>query len=415
MVDRLSLPQGVKDYIPEKAEELRRIEEGLLEEFSRWGYRKVITPLFEYLEPLSVGLGDELKSKVMKFVDPSTGEIVALRPDITPQIARIVSTQLIDLTSPLRLCYNGRVVRFEEKGSGKEREIFQVGCELIGLNSAEADAEIIALGIKCLSKSGIKKLVLDIGHTGILRKLLAKTGDVQPEIEEAIKKKDQEALEKALRKSNANKNVKDAIKRLPMLYGGREVLEEAKKIVSIRKYIKELENTLNVVDDYQLDYKVNIDLTELRGFNYYTGVTFEILSQVRPSPLLRGGRYDELMGKYGRNAPATGFAVDVESLMDYSKNNVENNQIHFVVIPNKPSLRREAIHLTEWLRSSGFKVILDLNLNPQQKELRLKENCASNFYGVILLETPRKLKLVESRKGSGKEFSNLEELLKGGI
>ena len=415
MIDRLSHPQGVKDYIPEKAEELRRIEEGLLEEFSRWGYRKVITPLFEYLEPLCLGLGEELKSKVMKFVDPSTGEIVALRPDITPQIARIVSTQLIDPISPLRLCYNGRVVRFEEKGSGKEREIFQVGCELVGLNSAEADAEIIALGIKSLGKSGIKKLVLDIGHTGILRNLLAKTGDVREQIEIAIKKKDQEALEKALRISKASKNVKDAIKRLPMLYGGRDVLDEAKKIISIRKYIKELENVLSVVDDYQLDCEVNIDLTELRGFNYYTGVTFEILSHALPSALIRGGRYDELMGKYGHDAPATGFAVDVESLLDYSKNYHENNQIHFVVIPKKRSLRREAIHLTEWLRSSGFKVILDLNLSTEQKELRIKENHTSNFYGVILLETPRKLKLIESRRGSSKEFSNLEELLKGGI
>ncbi len=415
MVDRLSLPQGVKDYIPEKAEELRRIEEGLLEEFSRWGYRKVITPLFEYLDPLSVGLGDELKNKVMKFVDPSTGEVVALRPDITPQVARIVSTQLVDPTSPLRLCYNGRVVRFEEKGSGKEREVFQVGCELIGLNSAEADAEIIALGIKSLGRSGIKKLVLDIGHTGILRNLLSKTGDVRAQLEEAIKKKDQEALESTLKKSKASKGVKEAIKRLPMLYGGREVLEEAKKITSIRKYIRELENVLDVVDDYQLDCEVNIDLTELRGFNYYTGVTFEILSHSIPSPLIKGGRYDELMGKYGYDAPATGFAVDVESLLDYSKNNLENNQIHFVVIPKRPSLRRQAIHLTEWLRSSGFKVILDLNLTPKQKELRIKENRTSNFYGVILLETPRKLKLIESRRGSSKEFSNLEELLKGGI
>ena len=131
MVDRLSHPQGVKDYIPEKAEELRRIEDGLLEEFSRWGYRKIITPLFEYLGPLSVGLGDDLKSKVMKFVDPSTGEIVALRPDITPQVARIVATQLKDIPSALRLCYNGRVVRFEEKGSGKERRVLQVFSGLV--------------------------------------------------------------------------------------------------------------------------------------------------------------------------------------------------------------------------------------------------------------------------------------------
>lgn len=415
MINRLSLPQGVKDYTPEKAEELRRTEEGLLEEFARWGYRKVITPLFEYLDPLSIGLGDELKSKVMKFVDPSSGDVVALRPDITPQVGRIVATQMKDHTAPLRLCYNGRVVRFEEKSSGKEREIFQAGCELVGLGSAEADAEIIALGIKSLGKSGIKNLVLDIGHTGILRHLLAQTGEHRKDIEDALKKKDQEALSVAIKKSKATKPVKDAISTLPSLFGGMEVLKEAKKIRSISKYVVELENVISVIGDYQSDCDINIDLGEIRGFNYYTGVTFEILSRDIQSPLVRGGRYDELMGKYGHDAPATGFAVDVESLLSVHRRDGENNQIHFVVIPKKPSLRREAIRLAEWLRSSGFKVVLDLNLDKAQRELRIKENRASNFYGVILLETPSKLKLIESRRGACKEFSNLEELLKGGI
>ena len=415
MINRLSLPQGVKDYTPEKAEELRRTEEGLLEEFARWGYRKVITPLFEYLDPLSIGLGDELKSKVMKFVDPSSGDVVALRPDITPQVGRIVATQLKDHTAPLRLCYNGRVVRFEEKSSGKEREIFQAGCELVGLGSAEADAEIIALGIKSLGKSGIKNLVLDIGHTGILRHLLAQTGEHRKDIEDALKKKDQEALSRAIRKSKAAKPVKDAISALPSMFGGMEVLREAKKIRSISKYVVELENVISVIGDYQSDCDINIDLAEIRGFNYYTGVTFEILSRDIQSPLVRGGRYDELMGKYGHDAPATGFAVDVESLLSQHRRDGENNQIHFVVIPKKPGLRREAIRLAEWLRSSGFKVVLDLNLDKAQMELRIKENRASNFYGVILLETPSKLKLIESRRGACKEFSNLEELLMGGI
>ncbi len=415
MINRLSLPQGVKDYTPEKAEELRRTEEGLLEEFARWGYRKVITPLFEYLDPLSIGLGDELKSKVMKFVDPSSGDVVALRPDITPQVGRIVATQMKDHTAPLRLCYNGRVVRFEEKSSGKEREIFQAGCELVGLGSAEADAEIIALGIKSLGKSGIKNIVLDIGHTGILRHLLAQTGEHRKDIEDALKKKDQEALSRAIRKSKAAKPVKDAISALPSLFGGMEVLREAKKIRSISKYVVELENVISVIGDYQSDCDINIDLAEIRGFNYYTGVTFEILSRDIQSPLVRGGRYDELMGKYGHDAPATGFAVDVESLLSQHRRDGENNQIHFVVIPKKPGLRREAIRLAEWLRSSGFKVVLDLNLDKAQMELRIKENRASNFYGVILLETPSKLKLIESRRGACKEFSNLEELLKGGI
>ncbi len=414
MLTRLSVPQGVKDFTPEKAEVLKRLEEGLLEEFARWGYKRVITPFFEYIESISVGLEDDLKNKMMKFVDPSTGDVVALRPDITPQIGRIVSSQLKDHIEPLRLCYNGRVVRFEEKGSGKEREIFQVGCELIGLSNPEADAEIIALSIKSLSKIGIKNLILDITHSGLLRYLLSKTGKFRAEIEEALKKKDQEALIKSIDNSNIPRNVKKVILRLPNLFGDKEILKEAKAISSIRKYVIELENILSVIEDYKLNCEINIDLSELRGFKYYTGVVFEVLSPSVPTSLIRGGRYDELMMNYGCDSPATGFAVDIESILNITKTRVEDIQVHFVIIPKTLGLRKEAIGLAEWLRSSGFKVILDLNPEPKLRKQRIKENKASNSYGIILLETPKKLKLIESRSGVKKEFSNLEELLGGG-
>jgi ATP phosphoribosyltransferase regulatory subunit len=414
MFERLSLPQGVRDFPPDRAEEIKRVEECLLEEFSRWGYRIVITPLFEFLETISTGLGEDLRDKVLKFVDPSTGDVVALRPDITPQVGRIVATRLRDCTEPLRLCYNGRVVRFEEKGSGKEREIFQVGCELVGPSSPEADAETIALSVKSLGKVGIKNAVLDIGHNGLLRFLLTKTGNARKEIEEALKKKDQEALGRAVEKASVPKEIKETILSLPELYGGRDILNKVRKTSVVRRYVEELESVLSVLDEFQLNCEINIDLGELRGFNYYTGVTFEVISPSTPSPLLRGGRYDELIGKYGYDIAATGFAVDVESVLSVTRTHLENNQIHFVVIPRKLNLRREAIRLAEWLRSSGFKVVLDLNADPNLRRLRIKENHASNSYGVIFLETPKKIKLIESRSGVSKEFSNLEELLKGG-
>jgi ATP phosphoribosyltransferase regulatory subunit len=415
MVNRLSLPQGVKDFTPQKAEEIRRVEEVLMAEFARWGYRRVVTPLFEYLEAITVGLGDELKQKIMKFVDPSTGDVVALRPDITPQVGRIVATQLKDHREPLRLCYNGRVVRFEEKGSGKEREVFQVGCELIGSSSPESDSEIIALAVKSLTKAGSKELVLDIGHTGLLRYLLSKTGNLRMVIEEALKKKDYEQLVNAVKHAKTSKGVKKALLALPELYGGRDILIRAKGIGLLKKYVSELENVLYVLDEFGLDCKVNIDLGELRGFNYYTGVTFEVISPHISSALLRGGRYDDLIGRYGFDTPATGFAIDIESLLSITKPHLEDNQVHFVIIPKNLRLRPEAIRLAEWLRSSGFKVILDLKADVSLKKFRMKENKKSNSYGVIFLETPKRIKLVESRSGVSREFSNLEELLKGGI
>lgn len=410
----LALPQGVKDFGPEKAENLKRIEIELMEEFSRWGYKRVITPLFEYLDSISVGLGSDLKHKLMKFVDPSTGEVVALRPDITPQIGRIVSTQLKDYNYPLRLCYSGRVVRFEEKGSGKEREIFQAGCELIGLKSQEADSEIIALALKSLNRLGLKKLVLDLGHTGILNIIFEKIGELRSELISALEKKDQEEVKKIISKSKIDKDTKKVVLSLSELYGDESVLRRAKKIEQFKTYVDELQTIIEILEEYQVDCDISVDLVDIKGFNYYTGVTFEILSENASSPILVGGRYDSLIGRYGYNIPSTGFAIDAEQILSITKTHLEDNQVHFIVIPKSLKLRKEAIRLTEWLRSSGFKVILDINKN-FAGHIKLNKSQTFTSYGVIKLESATKIKLIESRSGVSREFSNLEDLLKGGI
>ena len=416
MKNHPTLPQGVKDFGPKKAEELRRVEESLLEEFSRWGYKRVITPLFEYLDTITTGLGEDLKSKVMKFVDPSTGEIVALRPDITPQIGRIVATQLKNTNSPLRLCYSGRVVRFEEKGSGKEREMFQAGCELVGLKTLEADAEIIALSIKCMEKLGLRNLVLDIGHSGILNIVFKKIGPLESDLKKAFMKKDQEVISRILKKSSLDKDIKNLLLNVCNFSADRKILDKVKKINQFKKYATEIEKILKILDEYQINCDLTVDICDIRGFNYYTGVTFELISPEASSPLLIGGRYDGLVKQYGHISPATGFAIDMESVLPVIKTHLEDNQVHFIVIPKNQKLRKEAIRLTQWLRSSGFKVILDLYDNvAQSQKIAKKSKGSPTSYGVIIIETPKKLKLLESRSGISKEFSNLEDLLKGGI
>lgn len=417
MPDCFSLPQGVRDFAPDIAEEIRKIEESLLGEFTLWGYRRVITPLFESLESILIGLGDDLRDKVLKFVDPSTGDVAALRPDITPQVGRMVAAQLRDWAKPIRLCYNGRLIRYEEKGSGKEREVFQVGCELVGHSSPEADAETIALAAKSLEKLGAKKLVLDIGHTGFLRFLLAKTGSVRKEIEEALKKKDRESLEKSVSKSPVPRTIKEVILSLPELYGSREILDKAEKAGITEKYVKELEQVLSLLDEFGLNSEINIDLGEIRGFNYYTGVTFEIVSPYVSSPIVRGGRYDELIGKYGYDCAATGFAVDVESLLGITSVSTVNNHVHFVVVPDSKPIRRgknlrsEAINLAERLRSNGFKAVLELRPKPDVQTF-IEKNRTANLNRIIFLEAPDKISLIESQGGGSREFSSFEELLK---
>ncbi|MEM4658426.1 MAG: ATP phosphoribosyltransferase regulatory subunit [Candidatus Methanosuratincola sp.] len=413
MLDRMSLPQGVKDFPPQRAEEVRRIQNTLLEEFSRWGYRAVITPLFESLDTILAGLGENLRDKVLKFVDPTTGEVAALRPDITPQVARMVALELKNHEVPLRLCYSGKVVRFEEKGSGREREIFQVGCELIGAKGAEADAEIMALAVKSLERLGIKNVILDIGHTGFLRQLLAATGEAEGEIEEALKKKDTEALARAVSSADLPPKVSSALLALPELFGDRSILKRALSLPLIGRYAREVEQVLSLLDDFSLNCGVNIDFGEVRGFTYYTGMTFELLSPHSPYPLVRGGRYDQLLRSYGHDLPGAGFAVDVESVGGVARGASEDHHVHFIVIPKRSGLRREAIMLAQWLRSSGFRVVLEM----KPAKITAGEPSSGgelSYYGIILIESPKRLKMIESRSGSIKEFSNLEDLLKGG-
>lgn len=412
-----TLPQGVKDFGPVKAEDLKRIESVLLEEFSYWGYRRVITPLFEYLDTMSAGIGEDFKNRLMKFVDPHTGEIVVLRPDITPQIGRMVATQLSDHRYPLRLCYSGRVVRYEEKGSGKEREVFQLGCELLGLSSTEGDSEIIALALKSLNRLGLKKITLNLGHTGILDAVLRDAGEIRGELVQALVKKDQEWIRRIVEPSGIPTDVKDVLFSLSDYYGDADILRRASRNERFKPCVGEIVSVISVLEEYNIECDISVDLVEVKGFEYYTGVTFEVISSVAPASLVTGGRYDGLVSRYGRSVPAAGFAIDAEALMQNTKSSDGENQVHFIIIPKSQDLRGDAIRLAEWLRSSSFKVILDLTgsyADMVDSDNIFNGDNSFATYGVIELESPSEIKLVESRTGSIREFANLEELLTGG-
>lgn len=415
----LTLPQGVKDFGPVRAENLRKIENGLLDEFSRWGYRRVVTPLFEYLDTLSLGIGEDFKHRLMKFVDPHTGEIVVLRPDITPQIGRMVATRLREYHYPLRLCYSGRVVRYEEKGSGKEREVFQLGCELMGLEAEEGNPEIVALSVKSLNLLGLRDITLSLGHMGILNAIFQGAGEVREELVSALAKKDQEQIKNIVEPSDIPSDIKDVLLCLSDYYGDLGVLRRAEKIPSFRPFVEEILSVIEVLGEYDLECDMMVDLVEVKEFDYYTGVTFEILSSASPASLVTGGRYDGLTSRFGHSVPAAGFAIDAEAIMLNTRNAAAGSHAHFIVVPKNGGLRKKAIKLAEWLRSSNFKVILDLDGNYVScaEDLQGLADGDGSFaaYGVIELESSSKIKLVESSSGSIKEFSNLEELIKGGL
>jgi ATP phosphoribosyltransferase regulatory subunit len=320
----ISLPQGVRDILPEEAEKICKVETTILSVFARYGFKRVITPLLEYVDILSLGMGRELKDKVLKFIDPSTGRVVALRPDITPQIARMAATRMRDYPLPQKLCYNENVLRYQEPKDGKSREILQIGAEYISKEpSPGIDAEMVIMAIEGLKKAGVRDFKIDIGDVGFVRTLLNRLRVSESErkrIKDAVEIKDTPGLKAIL--TGLGSKIDEADKKLlvalPSFYGEAEVIEKAKALSAEGATKTALENVKAVIEIITAKgYKesVTVDLGEVRGFDYYTGIIFEGFASGIGKPILGGGRYDTLLEKYGFRASSTGFAFDVDNIV----------------------------------------------------------------------------------------------------
>ena len=228
------LPTGVKDFLPIKASKLDYLQSRLMKVFRSWGFRRVAPAPLEDLAVLELGLGEDLRQKTFRFDDRQSGRLVAFPPDITPQIARIAATRMQELPLPFRLSYSGCVLRHAEQRLGKERGIYQCGVELIGLEAAEADAEMIAMAIEGLQATGAQNFTIDIGQVEFLRGILASL-EVAPAKAEAVRLaiagKDSSGLTKLLADLPIADSRREEILALPRLFGGKEILDRAARVV----------------------------------------------------------------------------------------------------------------------------------------------------------------------------------------
>jgi len=320
----ISLPQGVRDILPDEAKKIGAVESRILSVFEAHGFKKVITPLLEYVEVLSLGMGENLKDRVLKFIDPSTGKVVAIRPDITPQIARMVATRMRDFALPLKLCYNENVLRYQDPRGGKSREVLQIGAEYIsGKAEPQADAEMIIMAIEALKKLGVKSFKIDIGDVGFLRAILNRlsvTEEARMVIKETIAIKDTSGLDSVLAALGASIGERDRklLLNLTTFYGEDEVIEKALSFSDdsdARASLNHLQRVVGIIAENGLNAFVTIDLGEFRGFDYYTGIIFEGFAVGVGKPILSGGRYDTLLERYGYRCAATGFAFDMENIV----------------------------------------------------------------------------------------------------
>jgi ATP phosphoribosyltransferase regulatory subunit len=308
----------MRDYAPEAAAARRRVVETLCAVFERRGFARVITPAFEYEDVLALGLGDAARAATVRFVEPSSGQVVALRPDITPQIARLIATRFRDRRGPVRLCYEGTVVRLEKAARG-QRELIQAGVELAGVPGPDGDAEMIALAADALAEVGLRHPTIDLGHLGLAREVLAALelpGAALEDARRCIAKRDRAGLDEVLRSARGGKPAIAFARLLPELSGPPSVLAAAEKKApnaGVRRALKDLGAIVGAVRARGVDARLHVDLGEVRGFDYYTAVRFQAFVQGAPSAVLQGGRYDDLLGRYGRPSPAVGFAVDVDA------------------------------------------------------------------------------------------------------
>jgi len=321
----ISLPQGVRDILPDEARKIERATAAIGSLFLKYGFQKIITPLLEYEETLSIGMGGNLMERVLKFIDPFTGRVLAIRPDITPQVARLVATRMRDHTLPLKLYYNDNAIRYVGHGRTKLRQIPQIGAEYISATaSAEADAEMIIMAIEALQAVGLKDFKIDIGDVSFLKNILTGLGLEEPlcqSIKEAVALKDSSGLREVLEDAGSKISAEDKkrLLEIPTLYGGGEVIKKARALLTNEAAIAVLANieeVFSIIKRKGLAGLVTIDLGEVRGFDYYTGVIFEAFAIGFGKPLLSGGRYDDLLARYGSpSRAATGFAFETENVV----------------------------------------------------------------------------------------------------
>lgn len=374
---RIRLPVGVRDFLPRAAARRRALAQRLLGEFERWGFERIMTPLFECADVLERGLGPDARAAAIRFVEPVTGEVVALRPDITPQVARLVATRMAEVGGPIRLCYEGEVARLS-RGARGQREILQAGVELYGAGSPEGDAEAVAVAAAALAQAQLDEVRLDIGHVALVRHALEAVTDEsrRADLTACVLKKDRGGVARAA--AGLPKQLRLLFEALPTLYGEpRPVLARARALTlpaRLRRALDLLEEVLTASADVverELHASITVDLGEVRGFDYYTGVRLAGYVAGAGEAVLLGGRYDGLAARYGRPTPAVGFAVDIEAIAEAQADAglALPERAEGILVAAPRQRRREAGRIAQALRNAGYRAAVDLGAARSRRAL----------------------------------------------
>ena len=311
----VQVPPGVQCFVGAEARRRRQIEDTVVQVFEGWDYEEIIPPLFDYAD---VFASPDLVSRTYSFVGRD-GSLLALRPDFTSLLAKIAAGRLADRPAPMRLYYSGEVLRYEPPRAGAQSELFQMGLEHLGGAPTRADAEILAIAAECLDALGARAWVLAVGHVGVFHGLLqglTLEPAVMDRLRERVEAKDSAGVGLALADADVPPSVRAALQDLGRLAGGPEVLDEARRIFAAFpaavRAVDELRAIVDALGEAGLGDRLAVDLGEVRGLDYYTGLVFRAYAKDLGFEVGGGGRYDTLLGRFGRPMPAVGFMFGLD-------------------------------------------------------------------------------------------------------
>lgn len=361
----LFTPEGVRDIYGLECEKREWVEAGIRKIMKLYGFQDILTPTFEFFDIFNRERGTVESKEMFKFFDQYNNTL-ALRPDITPSIARCVAKYYSEEEMPIRLSYSGNTFIHRRGYQGKLSEIAQIGAELMNDSSSDADAEMIAMTVECLAKSGLKEFKIDVGHAGFIRGLMEESGFSSGEVQEykrLIANKNSFGVEEMIEKKNLSSQLKELLIRLPDLFGAKETLAYARERVNhlgALEALQRLETVQEILGIYGLEESVTFDLGMLSHYDYYTGIIFKAYTYGTGEAIVTGGRYDKLIEQFGKKSPAVGLAIVLDQLMNAlaSQKAEIPTETDGILILYRSASREKAVHLGNCYRNEGRRVML---------------------------------------------------------
>lgn len=398
-------PEGVRDVYNGECEKKRYLQAKLNKVFRTYGYQNIETPTFEFFDVFSREVGTIPSKELYKFFDRE-GNTLVLRPDFTPSVVRAASMYFQDDEMPVRLCYQGSTFINNSSYQGRLKESTQMGVELFGDASVDADAEVIALVVRLLKETGLKDFQISIGQVDFFKSLIEEAGmseETVNQLRQLISNKNHFAVEELVMRQQLSDELEQAFLQLPQMFGGVEILKKAKSLTKNKKAVDaivRLEEIYEILCHYKVEDHVSFDLGLLSKYRYYTGIIFQGYTYGTGEPLVKGGRYNQLMELFGKPSPAIGFCMVMEQVMNaLDRQNIEvplNIDKTLILYPRviRNEMRKIAIALSEEHRQHGMNVACMQMESGKNAEDYITYGKKNQFAGLVCLEDSESVKMI---------------------